>query len=89
MFGASCPSDPTVWQRQRVLVSILHSVAGSEPLPTIALYCPEASLEYSYAFPMTVIWAGAFLTLSAVLFFIPFVSHLLRRPVPATSLSSE
>ena len=38
--------------RQRVLINIPHGVAGSEPVPTLSLYCPEASLDFSYEAPV-------------------------------------
>jgi hypothetical protein len=68
--------------RQRVIVSLPHSVAGSEPAPTISISCPEASLDFSYAAPAAVLWAIVLLGLAAVLFFIRFVP---RRSAPATS----
>jgi hypothetical protein len=71
--------------RQRVIVSLQHSVAGSEPSPTISISCPEASLEFSYAAPAALLWAIVVLSLAAVLFFIPFVPRLLHRSAAATS----
>jgi hypothetical protein len=70
--------------RQRVIVSLPHSVAGSEPLPNISISCPEASLEFSYAAPAALLWAIVLLSLAVMLFFIPFVPRLLNRSAPAT-----
>jgi hypothetical protein len=50
--------------RQRVLINIPHDVAGSEPVPTLSLYCPEASLNFSYEAPVAILWAIFFLGLA-------------------------
>ena len=73
--------------RQRVLINIPHDVAGSEPVPTLSLYCPEASLDYSYEAPVAITWAIFFLGL-AVFFVIAFVPRFLHRSRPAPSRSS-
>jgi hypothetical protein len=71
--------------RQRVIVSLPHSVAGSEPVPTISISSPEASLGFSYAAPVALLWAFILLSLSAVLFFIPLLPRLLHRSAPTVS----
>jgi hypothetical protein len=61
--------------RQRLIVSLPHSIAGSEPSPTVSISCPEASLEYSYAAPAALWWAIVLLGLAAVMFF-PYIFGL-------------
>lgn len=52
--------------RQRVIINIPHGVAGSEPIPTISLYCPEASLDFSYEAPVVTLWAIVLLGLASL-----------------------
>jgi hypothetical protein len=58
--------------RQRVLVTVPHSVMTSDASPALSLYCPEAALAFADGMPFAVGWA-ALLTLGAVLLFIPTV----------------
>jgi hypothetical protein len=65
--------------RQRVLINIPHGVAGSEPVPTLTVYCPEAALDFSYEAPAAILWAIVFLGLASVFFVIAFVPRFLHR----------
>jgi hypothetical protein len=65
--------------RQRILVSVPHSVATSEASPTVSLYCPEATLEFAYGLPLAFIWAIVLL-IAAMFFFIPLVTGLWESP---------
>jgi hypothetical protein len=67
--------------RQRILVSVPHSVATSEAPPTVSLYCPEAALEFAYGMPLAFIWATVLL-IAAMFFFIPLVTGLWESPAP-------
>ena len=71
--------------RQRVIVNIPHDVTGSEAGLTVSLYCPEASLEGSYAIPIYGLWALVCLGIAVVLFLIPPALRLWHRSAPATS----
>jgi hypothetical protein len=65
--------------RQRVLINIPHDVVGSEPVPTLTVYCPEAALDFSYEAPVAIPWAIVFLGLASVFFVIAFVPRFLHR----------
>jgi hypothetical protein len=65
--------------RQRVLINIPYGVAGSEPVPTLTVFCPEAALDFSYEAPAAILWAIVFLGLASVFFVIAFVPRFLHR----------
>jgi hypothetical protein len=64
--------------RQRVFINITHGVAGSEPVPTISLYCPEASLDFSYQAPVVALWAIVLIGLASVFSMTSFIPRLLH-----------
>jgi hypothetical protein len=75
--------------RRRVLINIPHGVAGSEPVPTLTVYCPEAALDFSYEAPAAILWAIVFLGLASVFFVIVFIPRFLHRSRLALSQPSR
>jgi hypothetical protein len=64
--------QPKPGLRQRVVINVTHGATGSEQVPTLSLYSPEACLRSAYEAPVYALWAIVLLSAAVALFVVSF-----------------